>query len=512
MRDIPRADTNPTGNARLLICMFVPFFTLDDIKTADESWADALRRVDSEGSWDPRTYPFRLNIDGMLAQNVAAAEESARRRAERQVSSDRSDRTGDDVAGDTVLDSYGEDESEGSVVLNGLGKVRADLFVKDALVSFLTAGFGGNDSVPNGSSPLLSGRSVDDARLDTCHVRSGFDLPSATASMSRQESQLENRSSSTASSLGSSGADSPPPNTPGICGQPSVPPMEPYLVDLRKASEEGLPADACCERNERRNCTNASVADTDVGRAAPLQHASAFRIAQAFGLNRKQRLAFYIFAKGLLAQYQPNPPDALRLYIGGGAGTGKTHVLRAIKAFIECPSVKQLIPAGRLLTVAFQGKQAAAVGGTTLHSVCANPGGDDGCLSGNHEGQSALPTEKAAHWKGDIVLAIEEISMIGCKLLVRLHNTACSVFPLHKGRPFGNRVVVMLGDFNQLRYLSLLLLSLVNIPCFFKTLSRTNLETITYCYFLRHHSSFCLLPAQSHQGQVTVAWCIYCAA
>ena len=185
----------------------------------------------------------------------------------------------------------------------------------------------------------------------------------------------------------------------------------------------------------------------DICRTTPL---SASR-KNLFGLNRKQRLAFYIFANGLLAQCRPDPPPALRLYIGGGADNGKTHVLRAIRAFVDSPTVLQLLPRARLLTVAFQGKQAAVVGGTTVHSVCPNTDDTDGCLSGNHEGQSKLPAKKAALWKGDIILAIEEISMISCNLLVRLHNTACSMFPTHKGEPFGNRVVVMLGDFNQLR-------------------------------------------------------------
>ncbi|CAN0287346.1 unnamed protein product, partial [Scytosiphon promiscuus] len=174
-------------------------------------------------------------------------------------------------------------------------------------------------------------------------------------------------------------------------------------------------------------------------------------IAEEFGLNRKQRLAFYIFANGMLAQNSSTPPEALRLYIGGGAGTGKSHVLKAIKAFIDCPTVKGSIPAGRLLTVAFQGKQAAAVGGTTVHSVCSTGGSQDGNLSGDHDDQSALPANKAMHWKGVTVLAVEEVSMVGCTLLVSLHKAACSMFPAHKGKAFGNRIVVLLGDFNQLR-------------------------------------------------------------
>ena len=118
--------------------------------------------------------------------------------------------------------------------------------------------------------------------------------------------------------------------------------------------------------------------------------------------------------------------DALRLYIGGGAGTGKSHVLRAIKAPIECPAVRSVAPAGRLLTVAFQGKQAASVGGTTVHSVCdptprSKKRWDEGTLSGSQDGQIHLPAKKAVHWEGAAVLAIEKVSMVSCELLRDLH-------------------------------------------------------------------------------------------
>ncbi|CAM9667640.1 unnamed protein product, partial [Ectocarpus sp. 4 AP-2014] len=145
-------------------------------------------------------------------------------------------------------------------------------------------------------------------------------------------------------------------------------------------------------------------------------------IAQEFGLNRKQRLAFYIFANGLLAQHRPDPPEALRLYIGGGAGTGKSHVLKAMKAFIDCPAIARQIPPGRLLTVSFQAKMASAVGGRTAHSTCCSDGARDGTLSGDHDDQTSLNESKALAWKNVTTLAIEEVSMIGCKLLVSLHT------------------------------------------------------------------------------------------
>ncbi|CAB1112810.1 unnamed protein product [Ectocarpus sp. CCAP 1310/34] len=494
MKDVPRSDTQPVAHARLLICMFVPFFTLDDLKRADETWPDALRRADDDNRWDPGTYPFRLNIEGMLAQKLAAAEETAKRRAERQLLSEKPDTLGDNVAGDVLLDSYGgEDEPGESVIPATVRRMLTDLFVDDAFRTFVAAGFNGDGSSPDGSSPLLSGRSMEDAcrdisfvcggtdleaatafisrqenelenispllsgrsMEDACRdisfVCGGTDLEAATAFISRQENELENKSSSSASALAGSDSHTTTAGSSNSIGVPKEDPIEPYIIELRKASQDGLSPEACRARDERRDRTNAEVADTDIGAVAALQHVAAFSIAQEFGLNRKQRQAFYIFANGLLAQCRPDPPPALRLYIGGGAGTGKTHVLRAIRAFVDSPPVKRLLPRARLLCVAFQGKQAAAVGGTTVHSVCPNTDDSDGCLSGAHEGQSTLPASKAAHWKGDVVLAIEEISMISCNLLVRLHNTACSMFPLHKGQPFGNRVVVMLGDFNQLR-------------------------------------------------------------
>ncbi|CAB1117516.1 unnamed protein product [Ectocarpus sp. CCAP 1310/34] len=453
MKDVPRSDTQPVAHARLLICLFVPFFTLDDLKRADETWPDALRRADDKNRWDPGTYPFRLNIQGMLAQKLAAAEETAKRHAERQLLSEKTHALGDNMAGDVLLDSYGgEDEPGESVIPATVRRMLTDLFVNDAFRTFVAAGFNGDGSTRDASSPLLSGRSMEDTCLDISFVRGGTDLEAATASMSRQENELENKSSSSASALAGSDSNRTPAASSSSFGVPNEDPLGPCIMELRKASQDGLSPEACRARDERRDRTNAEVAGTDIGAVAALQHVAAFTIAQEFGLNRKQRQAFYIFANGLLSQFRPDPPPALRLYIGGGAGTGKTHVLRAIRAFVDSPPVKRLLPRARLLCVAFQGKQAAAVGGTTVHSVCPNTGDSYGCLSGAHEGQSTLPASEAAHWQRDVILAIEESSMISCNLLVRLHNTACSMFPLHKGQqPFGNRVVVMLGDFNQLR-------------------------------------------------------------
>ena len=49
------------------------------------------------------------------------------------------------------------------------------------------------------------------------------------------------------------------------------------------------------------------------------------------------------------------------------------------------------------------------------------------------------------------MLAVEEVSMVGCELLVALNKAACSMFLMNKDKPFENLPVVFCGDFNQLR-------------------------------------------------------------
>ena len=92
MRDIPRADTQEVAHCRLLLFMFLPFFDLDDLKSCDESWTHAMRRVDETDAWDKRTKPFRLNIAAMLRQRIAADEDRAKRLHEAFMSNTGGDR------------------------------------------------------------------------------------------------------------------------------------------------------------------------------------------------------------------------------------------------------------------------------------------------------------------------------------------------------------------------------------------------------------------------------------
>ncbi|CAN0455567.1 unnamed protein product, partial [Laminaria digitata] len=146
-----------------------------------------------------------------------------------------------------------------------------------------------------------------------------------------------------------------------------------------------------------------------------------------------------------LRRQRGEPSEPIRLYIGGGAGTGKSHVLRAINALIECPCLHINQPRERLLACAFQGKQAAGVGGTTCHSVADIPN------ERSRTSSSVLAEIKKALWTGVTVLAIEEVSMVSATMFAALHNAAVASEGGDVGIPFGGLDVIAPGDFSQLK-------------------------------------------------------------
>ena len=452
MRDIPRSDTQPEAHCRLLVCLFVPFFELDDLKAEDETWPDAKERVEHADLWDARTKPFRLNIAGMLRQRKAADEERKNRENDNPTftSQGQALSDGEDEVILSAFDDGGIHDLEGiSVIPVTRGRLLTKIFVDDAVDAFVSAGFKGNDTVKNPSETSRPRTSPNDLNTDWTRITTsaGTSGPSIVAT---QKAVLDAMSDKRVASL----AEVPPPPSEAtsstILCDAAV--LDPYIMQLRNASSVDMPPSQIEANEARRIRNNDEVARSPIGALTASQHPVAQRLAQEFGLNPKQCLAFYIYAKGMFAKHRDPNADALRLYIGGGAGAGKSHLLKCMKAFIECPALRGQIPDGRMLAIAFQGKQAAAVGGQTAHSVCQAGSKDgDGSLSGSHDDQRALTDKQAAPWKRAVTLAVEEVSMIGCELLISINKAACEVFPSHKDKPFGNLVVVFCGDFNQLK-------------------------------------------------------------
>jgi len=152
-----------------------------------------------------------------------------------------------------------------------------------------------------------------------------------------------------------------------------------------------------------------------------------------WSLNTEQARAFRIIALHS-ADVKSKP---LRMYIGGAGGTGKSRVICALTDFF-----KRTGQSRRLRLASFTGAAAKNIGGTTLHSaLCMSP-------ASNKSAGTKTRADLIAMWDGVDHLLIDEVSMIGCRMLVKIHEalvnaTGCT-------DPFGGINVIFAGDFAQL--------------------------------------------------------------
>ena len=122
------------------------------------------------------------------------------------------------------------------------------------------------------------------------------------------------------------------------------------------------------------------------------------------------------------------------VYIGGGAGSGKSYLLQKIR---------QRMPSATVL--ASTGAAACLVGGTTVHSFAG---------IGIGEGTIAQLTSLAnrkwnkQRWRAASTLIIDECSMLHAEFFDKLEAVACAV--RDDDRPFGGLQLVLCGDFLQL--------------------------------------------------------------
>jgi hypothetical protein len=173
-------------------------------------------------------------------------------------------------------------------------------------------------------------------------------------------------------------------------------------------------------------------------------------ILSAFSLNREQTLATKLVGYKLLNHldirfpqipHLPNRPqdnEPLRMYIGGEGGTGKSHVIRAIKHLFEHFQYKNA-----LLCMAPTGVAAYNIGASTIHS---NFG-----FSMNSGTPTLTPSfidKMEAKFRGVYFLLIDEISMVSAQMLSFMDRVLRSI--REPSLPFGGMHIITLGDFCQL--------------------------------------------------------------
>ena len=156
-------------------------------------------------------------------------------------------------------------------------------------------------------------------------------------------------------------------------------------------------------------------------------------IQTEMSLNAAQCRAFKIATNHIGA----NDSEQLRMFISGMAGTGKTAVLRAIKRYFALRNESH-----RFAVIVPTGSAAAMIGGSTYHSLLD--------VNDFHLGGSLTTVAKTRQCLFEVdYIFLDEVSMISCKELYRIHNKLCQATN-KTDVPFGGYNMIFAGDFAQL--------------------------------------------------------------
>ena len=153
----------------------------------------------------------------------------------------------------------------------------------------------------------------------------------------------------------------------------------------------------------------------------------------ADSLIGNQRVAFDV----IISHAERNSDEPLRAIVCGTAGTGKSHLIHALRSHLG----------QRCKVVAPTGVAAFNVSGTTAHHLLHLPVQKSSTfmdLTG-----ASLRNLQDEH-AGTSHYIIDEMSMVGCRTLGMIDARLRQAFPNASDQLFGGQSVILIGDFGQL--------------------------------------------------------------
>ena len=170
-------------------------------------------------------------------------------------------------------------------------------------------------------------------------------------------------------------------------------------------------------------------------------------------LNKMQRAVFdevFTWTRNKVMCRQADQLHPKRLFITGGAGTGKFHLVRTINQmwtkvfnfntnFIEKPKVLLIAPTGIA---------AININGTTINSALGIPPHSRNIQLAKLSDK--LKSQLRNRYSELKAVIIDEISMVANVRLHQIHQRLCEIFGCPSELPFANITVIVVGDLLQL--------------------------------------------------------------
>ena len=148
-------------------------------------------------------------------------------------------------------------------------------------------------------------------------------------------------------------------------------------------------------------------------------------------LNKKQKESFLMITDNIIKRHFKEETEQLVGYVGGPGGTGKSHVINAVREFCKRMKVEHTLKLS-----ANTGTAAKHIGGSTTTTLFA-------FSSKNNSRVLQTRFEKVT------TIIIDEVSMIGCRQLVKISKALSRAKCVSSTVPFGGVDIIFFWRFHS---------------------------------------------------------------